>query len=137
MSYSKITTIRIDSQQQRHVESDSEDEVVILETPVKIIETISLTDSEDEQDCNCIDQGSIASARSSTAQNQAKESTADCCSKKEATPTYSNKSESSLNSCIKEEREMDNHAVKNLFNNPYVNPLLGKCRLFFKDIMLF
>ena len=126
MSYSKLVSSKIDPQN-RDKESDSEDEVVVLETPVKIIETISLIDSEDEQINYCsADQGpnSIASSRS-TAPSQATVVSTSAESGIKSV-TYSSKSDSSPTlDYIKEEKEMDNNAVKNLFNNPYVNPLLG------------
>jgi len=124
MSYSKPVSSKIDSLK-RDKESDSEDEVVVLETPVKIIETISLIDSEDEQIHHFSDQGRniIASSRS-TAPSQATVSTSAESGIKSV--TNSSKSDSSPTvDYIKEVKEMDNHAVKNLFNNPYVNPLLG------------
>ena len=126
MSYSKLVSSKIDPQN-RDKESDSEDEVVVLETPVKIIETISLIDSEDEQINYCsADQrpNSIASSRS-TAPSQATVVSTSAESGIKSV-TYSSKSDSSPTlDYIKEEKEMDNNAVKNLFNNPYVNPLLG------------
>lgn len=126
MSCSKTALSSTIEPQKRNVEIDSDDEVVVLETPVKIIETISLTDSEDENN-KCSDQGSIASSKSPAAHSQATAvSTSADCTKEENPLIICSQTESSSTDCSKEEKEMYKTSVQNLFNNPYVNPLLGR-----------